>query len=150
MAQAILLQDVEQLGVKGDVVDVASGYLRNYLAPRSLAQPATDRSVAEARRRIEHAERELRDRADRADENAALLTKTVLTIEKPAGEDGKLFGSVTTKDIAAAIQEARGIRLDRKDIQIDESIKHVGTYSVTVQVYQGVHATVKTIVAPAE
>lgn len=150
MAQAILLQDVDTLGEKGQVVEVAPGYLRNYLAPRKLAQPATSKTVAEAQRQVEAAERALRERADRAQENAALLTKTVLTIEKPAGPDGRLFGSVTPKDIAAAIKEARGIRLDRHDIRIEEPIKMVGSYSVTVEVYDGVTANVKTIVAPTD
>jgi len=150
MPQAILLQDVERLGEKGDVVDVAPGYLRNFLAPRKLAQIATTKSIAESKRQIEEAAKALIDRAERADDIAATLKKTVLTIEKAAGPDGRLFGSVTTKDIAAAIKEARGVRLERKDIYIDEAIKQVGTYTVTVDVHDGVMATVKTIVTPAE
>src|SRR3954451_12133334 len=84
MAQAILTQDVETLGEKGDVVDVSPGYLRNFLVPRKLAQPATAGSVAEAQRRKEAAEKALQDAADKAQENAALLSKTVLTITHPA------------------------------------------------------------------
>src|SRR3954468_10582660 len=99
MAQAILTQDVETLGEKGDVVDVSPGYLRNFLVPRKLAQPATAGSVAEARRRKDAAEKALRDAADKAQENAALLSKTVLTTPPPAGDDGRLFGSVTAQEI---------------------------------------------------
>jgi large subunit ribosomal protein L9 len=146
MAQAILLQNVETLGERGDVVDVAPGYLRNYLAPRKLAQPATDASVAEARRRREAAERALREAAERADENAALLSKTVLTITHPAGDDGRLFGSVTAQEIVDAIRQARGLRLDRRKVHLDEPIRHTGSHMVTVEVHDGVTATVKTIV----
>src|SRR3712207_9241614 len=94
MAQAILLTDVENVGERGDVIDVAPGYLRNFLLPRKLAQAATPASIAEAKRRMEAQERAARELADRAQENAALLSRTVLTIPQPAGDDGRLFGSV--------------------------------------------------------
>src|SRR3954463_4485328 len=106
MAQAILTQDVEQLGEKGDVVDVSAGYLRNFLVPRKLAQPATAGSIAEAQRRKDSAERAVREAAEKAQENAALLSKTVLTITHPAGDDGRLFGSVTPQEIVDAIRQA--------------------------------------------
>jgi large subunit ribosomal protein L9 len=146
MAQAILLQSVETLGEKGDVVDVSPGYLRNYLAPRKLAQPATAGSIAEAQRRKESAERAEREASERAEENAALLSKTVLTITHPAGDDGKLFGSVTAQEIVDAIRQARGLRLDRRKVHLEEPIRHTGSHMVTVEVHDGVTATVKTIV----
>ena len=146
MAQAILTQDVETLGEKGDVVDVSPGYLRNFLVPRKLAQPATAGSVAEAQRRKESAERAVREAAEKAQENAALLSKTVLTITHPAGDDGRLFGSVTAQEIVDAIRQARGLRLDRRKVQLDEPIKQTGSHMVTVEVHDGVTATVKTIV----
>ena len=96
MAQAILLKDVEDLGAAGDA-DVSPGYLRNYLVPRKLAQPATDASLQEAQRRREAAERAAQEAADRAEETAALLAKTVLTIQHRAGEDGKLYGRSPTR-----------------------------------------------------
>ena len=147
MPQAILLQDVENVGTKGAVVDVSKGYLRNYLLPRKLAQPATKASLEEAERRREAQERAERQSAERAQDTAALLSKTVLTIQHRAGEDGKLFGSVTTKEVAEAIQEARGLRIDRKRIRLEEPIRDIGTYMVEVDVGGGVTATVKTIVA---
>jgi large subunit ribosomal protein L9 len=150
MAQAILLQDVENLGEKGDVVDVSPGYLRNFLQPRNLAATATAKTISQAKRLMEEAERALIERAEKAGDIAALLTKTVLTIEHPAGEDGRLFGSVTQKDIVAAIKDARGVRLERKDVHIEEPIRHVGTFTVTVDVHDGVTADVKTIVTPTE
>ena len=148
MAQAILLHAVERLGDRGDVIDVSPGYLRNYLAPRRLAQPATPASLAEARRRQEAADRAALDAADRARENAALLTRTVLTIPQAAGTDGRLFGSVTAQDVADAIRQARGIRIDRRQVRLEQPIRATGTHMVTVEVHDGVTADVKTIVTP--
>jgi large subunit ribosomal protein L9 len=146
MAQAILTQDVESLGEKGDVVDVSPGYLRNFLVPRKLAQPATAGSVADAQRRKEAAERAVRELAEKAQENAALLSKTVLTITHPAGDDGRLFGSVTAQEIVDAIRQARGLKLDRRKVKLDEPIRTTGSHMVTVEVHDGVTATIKTIV----
>ena len=147
MAQAILLKDVETLGKAGEAVDVSPGYLRNYLLPRKLAQSATKGALEEAQRRQEAAERAAEEAASRAEEAGALLAKTVLTIQHRAGEDGKLFGSVTTKEVAEAIQEARGLRVDRRRIRLDEPIREIGTYMVEVEVGGGVTTRVKTIVA---
>ena len=146
MAQAILTQNVETLGEKGDVVDVSPGYLRNFLVPRKLAQPATAGSIAEAQRRKDAAEKAVRELSEKAQENAALLSKTVLTITHPAGDDGRLFGSVTAQEIVDAIRQARGLKLDRRKVQLDEPIKNTGSHMVTVEVHDGVTATVKTIV----
>jgi large subunit ribosomal protein L9 len=146
MPQAILTQDVEQLGERGEVVDVSKGYLRNFLIPRKLAEPATKGSVEAARRRKEAAERAVADAETRAREGAELLNRTVLTIPHQAGEDGRLFGSVTAQDIADAIKDARGITIDRRHIHLDEPIKTVGTRMVVVEVTTGVTATVKTMV----
>lgn len=150
MAQAILLQDVENLGEKGDVVEVAPGYLRNFLAPRQLAATANTKSIEQARRLMEEAEQAIVERAEKAGDIAALLGKTVLTISEPAGPEGRLFGSVTQKEIVAAIKDARGVSLDRKDVHISEPIRQVGTYTITVDVHAGVTADVKTIVVAAE
>jgi large subunit ribosomal protein L9 len=147
VAQAILLKDVENLGEAGTAVDVSPGYLRNYLIPRKLAQPATAGALEEAQRRREAAERAAEEAEARAGEAAALLSKTVLTIQHRAGEDGKLFGSVTNAEIAEAIAEARGLRVDRKKVRLEEPIREIGTYMVEVEVGGGATARVKTIVA---
>jgi large subunit ribosomal protein L9 len=147
MAQAILLKDVEELGQAGDAIDVSSGYLRNYLQPRKLAQPATRGALEEAARRREAAEKAAVEAAERAGETAALLSKTVLTIQHRAGEDGKLFGSVSAKEIAEAIAEARGLRIERKKIRLDDPIRSTGTYMVDVEVAPDSVARVKTIIA---
>ncbi len=149
MPQAILLQDVDALGERGTVVDVSAGYLRNYLQPRKLAEPATDTSIRVAQRRQEDAERAVREAEERSRESAAVLGRTVLTIPQQAGDDGRLFGSVTTQDIADAIRDARGIRIDRRKIHLDEPIRNVGTYMVVVEVADEVTAAVKTMVVAA-
>jgi large subunit ribosomal protein L9 len=146
MPQAILLQDVENVGERGAVVDVSKGYLRNFLVPRKLAEPATKGSIKAAAQRQAAAQRAVAEATAKAQESAALLNKTVLTLAHRAGEDGRLFGSVTTEDIAEAIREARGIRIDRRKIHLDDAIKSVGTYQVQVEVADGVIATVKTMV----
>jgi large subunit ribosomal protein L9 len=149
MPQAILLEDVESLGEKGAIVDVSNGYLRNYLLPRKLAESATKGSIEQAAKRREAAEREAREAVDRARENAELLGKTVLTIPQQAGDDGRLFGSVTSQDIVDAIRDARGIRIDKRKVLLDDPIKSVGTHMVTVEVADGVTATIKTMVVAA-
>jgi len=146
MPQAILTQDVEQLGERGTVVEVSSGYLRNYLIPRRLAQPATKGALEAAHARRAAAERAERESRARAQENAALLGKTVLTIEQQAGDDGRLFGSVTAQDIADAIRAARGIKVDKRKVHLEEPIRHIGTHMVVVEIDDGVMATIKTMV----
>ena len=146
MAQAVLLKDVEGLGEAGTAVDVSPGYLRNYLIPRKLAQPATKGAIQAAERRAAADERAAQAAIGRAEESAELLNKTVLTINQQAGDDGRLFGSVTTQDIAEAIKDARGIEVDRRKVHLDEPIRHVGTYMVVVEIGDGVTANVKTIV----
>jgi large subunit ribosomal protein L9 len=148
MAQAILLQDVETLGERGAVIDVSPGYLRNYLVPRKLAQAATPAAIAESQRRIEAAERAAAEAAAKAEETAALLRKTVLTISHQAGDDGRLFGSVTSQEIVDAVRQARGVRLDKRRVLLTEPIRTTGTHMVTVEVVDGVAADIKTIVTP--
>lgn len=146
MAQAILLQPVDSLGERGDVVDVSDGYLRNFLVPRKLAQAATPASIADAQRRMDAAERAAQEQVERASENAALLRKTVLTIAHQAGGDGRLFGSVTAQEIVEAVRQARGVKIDKRRVQLSEPIKTTGTHMVTVEVSDGVTADIKTIV----
>jgi large subunit ribosomal protein L9 len=144
--EAILLQDVETLGEQGNVVDVSKGYLRNYLLPRKLAQPATKGAVEAIRERQEAAERAERTAIERAEENVNLLNRTVLTIPQQAGADGRLFGSVTAQDIVTAIREARGLKIDKRNVHLPEAIKNVGTYMVVVEVVDDVTATIKTMI----
>jgi large subunit ribosomal protein L9 len=146
MPQAILLEDVAKLGERGKVVDVSAGYLRNYLLPRQLAEPATSASIRVAQKRQQDADRALQEAESKARESAAVLGRTVLTISQQAGEDGRLFGSVTPQDIADAIRDARGIRIDRRKVHLDDPIRNIGTYMVVVEIADDVTAAVKTMV----
>jgi large subunit ribosomal protein L9 len=143
----ILLQDVEHVGLKGDIVQVKRGYARNFLLPRRLAEVATPGRVAEVRRvEAERARHDARS-AEHAQEIADLLGKTVLRFEVKSGPTGSLFGSVTPTDIAEELWRARKLRVDRRKIEID-AIKRIGRYSVPIHVYEGVTAEVKTLVVP--
>jgi large subunit ribosomal protein L9 len=145
--EVILLQDVEKLGVRGDVVVVARGYARNYLLPRRLAEVATSARVAELKRiDAQRARHEARS-AEQAEEIAEVLGKTVLRFEVKAGPTGALFGSVTASDVADEIWRARKVRVDRRRVEIDP-IKRIGRYTVPIEVFQDVRVEVKTLVVP--
>jgi large subunit ribosomal protein L9 len=145
--QVILLKDVEKLGLRGDVVDVARGYARNYLLPRRLAETATAARVAELQRVEERrARHEARD-AEQANEIAEVLSKTVLRFEVKAGPTGALFGSVTASDVADEIWRARKVRVDRRKVALDP-IKRIGRYSVPIEIFQDVQVELKTLVVP--
>lgn len=146
--QAILSEDVQGLGSAGDVVNVKRGYLRNYLLPRGLAELATPVAIAEAERRMEAEAAARAKRAAEANDIADLLNRTILTLKAKAGGDGRLFGSITSQDIADAIKDARDVEIDRHGITIDPPIRQTGTYTIPVQVVTGVSAEVKTIVSP--
>jgi large subunit ribosomal protein L9 len=147
MAQAILLEDVESLGQRGEPIDVAPGYLRNYLIPRKLAAPATPGALEQAQQRQAAAEKAERARAEREEQAASLLSKTVLTIHQRADDGGKLFGSVGAKEIADAIREARDLRIDRRKVRLEQPIREIGTHMVEIELADGSVAAVKTIVA---
>ena len=146
--EVILLQDVEQLGLRGDVVDVARGYARNYLVPRRLAEPATSARVAELRRRDADRARHEARTVDQAREIASVLEKTVLRFEVKAGPTGALFGSVTPTDIADEIWRERKVRVDRRKVSLEHPIKQVGRFDVAVDLFQDVRVEVKTLVVP--
>jgi large subunit ribosomal protein L9 len=145
--QVILLQDVDKLGLRGDVVDVARGYARNYLLPRRMAETATTARVAELRRvEAQRATQEART-AEQANEIADVLSKTVLRFEVKAGETGSLFGSVTSSDVADELWRTRKVRVDRRKIALDP-IKRIGRYAIPIEVFQDVEVEVKTLVVP--
>ena len=148
--QAILLKDVEKLGRKGDVVNVAPGYLRNYLGPRKLAEAANDARVAEVQRQDELRRRHEAQSEEQARDIAHTLNRTVLTIKERAGMEDKLYGSVTSSDVADAIWKARRIRVDRRKVSLDDAIKALGSYRVAIAVWGDVEATVKVMVVPGE
>jgi large subunit ribosomal protein L9 len=145
--QVILLKDVEKLGLRGDVVDVARGYARNFLLPRRFAEVATPARVKELERvEAQRALHEARS-TEQAEQVADVLGKTVLRFEVKAGPTGSLFGSVTPSDIADEIWRARKIRLDRRKIQTDP-IKRIGRFSIPITVFEDVSVEVKTLIVP--
>jgi large subunit ribosomal protein L9 len=146
--QVILKQDVEKIGQRGEVVDVSRGYVRNFLVPRDLAEVATPGRLEEVRREMAEAEERSRRMAERAGEIAETLNKSVITIEARTGEDERLFGSVTAANIVSAVEKARGIRIDRRRVRLEEPIKSLGTHQVPIQVHGDVEASVKVIVVP--
>jgi large subunit ribosomal protein L9 len=146
--QAILLQDVDGLGAAGSVVNVSRGYMRNFLQPRRLAELATPALIAEVQRREERRRAAEVRVAEQARELAALLGRTILTLKAKAGEDGRLFGSITAGDVADAIEQARGVEVDRRKITVEPPIRAVGTYVVPVELGPDLVAEVKTIVSP--
>ena len=144
----ILLQDVEKVGLRGEVVSVSRGYMRNYLAPRRLAEQATPALVAELQRReVDRSKHEARS-FEHAQEIAETLAKTVLRFEVNAGPQGTLFGSVTATDIADELWRTRKVRVDRRKIDLPNPIKRVGRYEIPIDLFQDVRIEVKTLVVP--
>ena len=144
----ILLQDVEKVGLRGEVVSVARGYMRNYLGPRRLAEEATPARVAELERREVQRARHEAATFDQAQELADALGKAELRFDVNAGPQGTLFGSVTPTDIADELWSKHKIRVDRRKIDLPEPIKRVGRYQVPIELFQDVVVEVKTLVVP--
>ena len=146
--QVILLQDVDKVGLRGEVVSVARGYARNYLLPRKLAETATPARVAELERRETQRARHEARTVEQAREIAGVLEKTELRFDVKAGPTGALFGSVTSTDIADELWSTKKIRVDRRKIDLPDSIKRIGRYQVAIDVFQDVRAEVRTLVVP--
>jgi large subunit ribosomal protein L9 len=144
----ILTQDVDKVGLRGDVVNVARGYARNFLLPRRLAEVATPAKVAELEKREAQRARHEARSVEHGREIAELLGKTVLRFEVKAGPTGALFGSVTPTDIADEIWRVRKVRVDRRKIELHDPIKRIGRYEVPVEVFTDVRVDVKTLVVP--
>ena len=141
--KVILLENIDNVGKKGEAQEVKDGFGRNFLIPRHLAIPATKGNVKNLQ---EHA-RKLIDRKDRELKTAEVtkqrLDEASLTIKHKAGQDGKLFGSVTVKELAEAIKRVLGIEVDRKSITLDEPIKMTGAYTVDIHLEKGISASLK-------
>jgi large subunit ribosomal protein L9 len=136
--RVILRSDVKGVGHKGDIIDVANGYGRNFLLPRGLAFTAS--SGAEAQAEAMRRSREVRDAADRAaaEEVAKSLVSSPVTITARVGADEKLFGSITSADIADAVKAQTGVEVDRKQLHLDEPIKTLGTHLVPLKLHENV------------
>jgi large subunit ribosomal protein L9 len=145
--EVILLNDVDALGLRGEVVNVARGYARNFLLPRRLAEPATAAKVAELRKRDDQRARHEASTVEQAQKMAEVLQKTVLRFEVKAGPTGSLFGSVTPTQIADELWRTRKVRVDRRKIGSDP-IKRIGRYDIPIELFQDVRVEVNTLVVP--
>ena len=146
--KVVLRADVSRLGNKGDVLDVADGYARNYLVPRGLAlraSPGVESQAAAMRR-----SRDVRDARERAaaEEVARTLVSQVVRIAARAGGGGRLFGSVTTSDVAEAVREQTGVELDRRRLHLEEPIREVGTFRITARLHADVEFPITVEVGP--
>lgn len=146
--QVILRQDIEKVGLRGEVVDVAPGFARNYLLPRKLAETATPAKVAELRKLEEKRARHEAQSFEQAQEIARRLEAAEIRFDVQAGETGTLFGSVTATDIAERVWEAQKVRLDRRKLELPESIKRIGRYQVPVELFADVTATLRLAIVP--
>jgi large subunit ribosomal protein L9 len=144
----ILLRDVEKVGLRGDVVSVSRGYMRNYLGPRRLAEEATPARVAELEKREAQRTRHEAQSFEDAQKIADALGKAELRFDVNAGPQGTLFGSVTATDLADEIWEKLKIRVDRRKIDLPDPIKRIGRYSIPIEVFTDVSAEVRTLVVP--
>jgi large subunit ribosomal protein L9 len=146
--EVILRQDIEKVGLRGEVVDVAPGFARNYLLPRRLADAATPAKVAELRKLEEKRARHEAQSFDQAQEIAQRLEAEELRFDVPAGETGTLFGSVTATDIAERVWESQRVRIDRRKLDLPDSIKRIGRYQVPVELFADVTAMLRLAVVP--
>ncbi len=146
--EIILLQDVEKVGLRGDVVTVADGYARNYLIPRRYAERATEAKVNELRKRDEIRARQEARTVEEAQQIADRLAQAELRFDVPAGPTGRLFGSVTPTNIADELWGTLKVRVDRRKIELPEPLKRIGRYEVPVEVFEDVLVEVTTLVVP--
>jgi large subunit ribosomal protein L9 len=147
--EVILRQDVDELGLEGDIVNVTKGYARNYLVPNGFALQATPQNLKALelqRKKIEVKRLKGRENAEKLKEK---MSELMIHISQKAGEEGKLYGSVTTMDIAADL-EAQGIEIDRRKIVLDKPIKAVGEYDIPVRIYPNVTGSIKVVVSPEQ
>ena len=146
--QVILRQDVEKVGLRGEVVDVAAGFARNYLLPRRLAEPAAPGRVAELEKLAAGRAQHEAQSFEQAQELVQKLEGSELRFDVQAGETGTLFGSVTATDIADRVWESQRVRIDRRKLDLPESIKRIGRYEVPVELFADVAATLRLAVVP--
>ena len=146
--QVVLRQDVEKVGLRGEVVDVAAGFARNYLLPRRLAEPAAPGRVAELEKLAGSRAQHEAQSFEQAQELVQKLEGTELRFDVQAGETGTLFGSVTATDIADRIWETQRVRIDRRKLDLPDSIKRIGRYEIPVELFADVTATLRLAVVP--
>ena len=144
--KVILLQDVKSLGKKGDIVEVSDGYARNAILPKKLGVEATGKNLNDLKLQNQHAEKVAQENYESALALAKTIEETKVEVKIKSGEGGRTFGSVSTKEIAAAAKEQTGLDLDKKKMQLPEAIKALGTYEVPVKLHPKVTAKLSVLV----
>jgi large subunit ribosomal protein L9 len=140
--KVILLQDVEGLGKAGDLKEVANGYARNYLLPRRLVAAATPGLIATRSQRIASEQRKLEKQVEANRQLAERLSQISLTFKARVGSQGRLYGSITSQDVASALREAENIQIDRRTLELAEPIRSTGTFSIPVKIASGIDSKV--------
>ena len=138
--KVILLEDLKTLGKKGSVVEVSDGYARNAILPKKLGVEATPKNLNDLKLQNQHADKEAQENYENALELAKKLEEVKVVVSLKKGENGKLFGSVSSKEIAAALKEQTGIEIDKKKMHLAEALKNLGTYDVAVKLHPKVTA----------
>ncbi len=148
--KVILQQEVKKLGKKGEILEVSEGYARNFLLPQKLAIPATNLNVNNASQQKASEERKVQRAIDEANVMAAQMSKVEVTIPVKIGEGGKLFGSVTSKDIADALLSQHKVELDKRKIEVKDALKAVGTYPVSIKLHPEISAKIQVHIIPKQ
>lgn len=148
--KVILLQKIDKLGDTGDVKEVSEGYARNYLLPKGLVTPATPSALANLQQHIAAENRRREKYLTEVRETADKISKVSLTFAVKAGKEGRLYGSVTTQDIAAALREQEGIAVDRRNIQLENALRALGTYQIPVRLLTDIEPALSVTVTAIE
>ena len=138
--KVILLEDVKALGKKGEIVNISDGYARNAILPKKLGVEATPKNLNDLKLQNQHADKVAAENLENAKELARVIAEKKVVVKIKAGEGGKIFGSVSTKEIAQAAKEQAGLELDKKKMQLNEAIKALGTYEIPVKLHPKVTA----------
>ena len=138
--KVILLEDVKTLGKKGAIVEVSDGYARNAILPKKLGVEATPKNLNDIKLQNQHADKVAQENYEKALELARKLEEVKVVVNLKKGENGKLFGSVSSKEISAALKEQTGIEIDKKKMHLAEAMKNLGTYDVAVKLHPKVTA----------
>lgn len=144
--KVVLLADVKGYGKKGELVNVSDGYARNFLFPRNLAKEANAQAMNELKNREESMKYKIETEKKAANEAAAVINGKTVKISAKAGQNGRLFGAVTTKEIAEQIKKSFNVEIDKRKIDLDADIKAFGTYECEVKLYSGISAKIKVMV----
>lgn len=144
--EVILMQDVKSLGKKGEIVKVSDGYARNFILPKKLGVEATKQSLYDLKLQKDAEDRKQQEILEEARQLGKKLEASEVNLKIKAGEGGKTFGSISTKEIAAALNEQSGLNLDKKKIQLSEPIKNAGSYTVGVKIHPKVAVELKVVV----